>query len=126
MTHYICRGGCGGVLEEIGICETDGCANQWEMMEECDCADGEHGASQDDNAAAENEAVVVKDCNGNELNEGDNVALTKDLDVKGSAMKLKRGDVIRNIRLIAGDAENVEFKAGKSTMVLKTCFAKKL
>jgi protein PhnA len=119
MTHYVCRGGCGGMLDEIGVCETEGCAHQWQMMEECDCADGKHGISD------EMEKLEVKDSNGNVLQEGDDVVLTKDLNVKGASMGLKRGDKIKNIHLI-DDSENVEFKAGKSTMVLKTCFTKKV
>ena len=116
MTHYICKGGCGGTLPDIGICEGDGCANQYEMMEECECTDGSHGME---------EVVETRDSNGVILQEGDSVQLIKDLDVKGSSINLKRGKVVKKIRLI-GDTENVEFKEGKTTMVLKTCYVKKV
>ncbi|GJM35662.1 MAG: alkylphosphonate uptake protein [Saprospiraceae bacterium] len=66
----------------------------------------------------------VKDSNGNVLNEGDSVLLTRDLKVKGSSINLKRGTVIKNIRL-TDDSEAVECRVGKSTIVLKTSFLKK-
>lgn len=68
---------------------------------------------------------MTTDNNGAELNSGDAVLTIKDLDVKGSSTTLKRGTVIKNIRLIEGDEENIECKLGKSTLVLKTCFLKK-
>ena len=46
MTHYICKGGCKGVSDVMGVCEADGCANQWELLEECECADGKHGFAE--------------------------------------------------------------------------------
>lgn len=67
----------------------------------------------------------VKDSNGNVLNEGDSVRLTKDLNVKGSSMKWKRGQVVKNIRLIDGDVDNIECRVGKLTIVIKTCFLAK-
>ena len=41
----------------------------------------------------------VVDVNGNTLNDGDTVKLTKDLKVKGAGMTLKRGTVVKNISL---------------------------
>ena len=66
----------------------------------------------------------VKDSNGTILHDGDSVHLIKDLPVKGSSLTLKRGDVIKNIRLTE-DPDEVECRFGKSTIVLKTCFLKK-
>jgi len=66
----------------------------------------------------------VKDINGNELDDGDKVTLTKDLKVKGSSLNLKRGTLVKNIRL-TGNPEQVECRVGKATVVLKTCFLKK-
>lgn len=68
--------------------------------------------------------MEVKDTNGVILNDGDSVQLTKDLKVKGSSLNLKRGTVIKNIRL-TDDPEEVECRQGKSQIVLKTCFLKK-
>ncbi len=67
----------------------------------------------------------TKDSNGNLLQDGDCVTLTKDLKVKGSSINLKRGTTIKNIRLTDDDGE-VECRQGKSTIVLKTCFLKKV
>lgn len=67
---------------------------------------------------------MVKDSNGNELNDGDSVHVIKDLKVKGMSTTLKRGNVIKNIRL-TGDDSAVECRIGKSTIVLKTEFLKK-
>lgn len=69
--------------------------------------------------------MAVKDSNGNELGEGDSVSVIKDLKVKGSSMTLKRGKVFKRIHLTSND-EEVECREGKSTIVLKTCFLKKV
>lgn len=66
----------------------------------------------------------VKDSNGNLLQEGDSVHVTKDLKVKGMSATLKRGVVIKNIRLTDSPAE-VECRIGKSSVVLRTEFLKK-
>jgi protein PhnA len=66
----------------------------------------------------------VKDSNGSLLAEGDAVILIKDLKVKGSSQTLKRGTMVKNIRLTNAPAE-IEGRAGGSTMVLKTDFLKK-
>jgi len=67
----------------------------------------------------------VKDSNGNPLNDGDSVQVIKDLKVKGSSTTLKRGKTLKNIRLTSKDSE-VECRDGKSTIVLKTQFLKKV
>lgn len=67
----------------------------------------------------------VKDSNGNALVEGDSVQVIKDLKVKGCSLVLKRGKSFKNIRL-TDDEEEVECREGKTTLVLKTCFLKKI
>ncbi len=66
----------------------------------------------------------TKDSNCTVLAEGDAVTLIKDLKVKGSSQTLKRGTLVKNIRLTNSPAE-IEGRAGGSTMVLKTEFLKK-
>jgi protein PhnA len=67
----------------------------------------------------------VKDSNGNALADGDSVTVIKDLKVKGTSLTLKRGTMIRNIRL-TDDEEEIECNAEKVRgLVLKTCFLKK-
>ena len=69
---------------------------------------------------------IVKDSNGNRLYDGDNVTLIKDLPVKGANVTLKRGTLVKNIRLVEDDAEHIECNAEKVRgLVLKICFLKK-
>lgn len=70
--------------------------------------------------------TVVKDCHGNLLKDGDSVTLIKDLKVKGSGgVTLKRGTLIKNIRLTYDEAE-IECNADKvKGLVLRTEFVKK-
>jgi len=69
--------------------------------------------------------MTVRDSNGTELSDGDSVLVIKDLKVKGTSVTLKRGTVIKNIRLTE-DEEEVECNADKvKGLVLKTCFLKK-
>lgn len=68
--------------------------------------------------------MEVKDSNGTLLNEGDSVTLIKDLKVKGSSSILKRGTVVKNIRLTDNDDE-IEGRVNKEMMVLRTEFLKK-
>ena len=68
--------------------------------------------------------MEAKDSNGALLTEGDSITLIKDLKVKGSSLTLKRGTLVKNIRL-TNSASEVEGRAGGSTMVLKTAFLKK-
>ena len=68
--------------------------------------------------------MEVKDSNGNLLEDGDSVHVTKDLKVKGMSKTLKRGDIIKNIRL-TNSPQEVECRVGKSQIVLKTQFLKK-
>jgi protein PhnA len=68
---------------------------------------------------------IVKDSNGAELKNGDSVTLIKDLKVKGTSSVLKRGTLIKNIRLTVDPAE-IECRAEKiKDLVLRTEFLKK-
>lgn len=72
--------------------------------------------------------VVVKDSNGTQLHSGDSVMVIKDLKVKGTSATLKRGTLIRNIRLTdsADSADAIECNAEKvKGLVLKAEFLKK-
>ncbi|RDV14408.1 alkylphosphonate utilization protein [Pontibacter diazotrophicus] len=68
--------------------------------------------------------MEAKDSNGNILNDGDAVHVIKDLKVKGMPTTLKRGNVIKNIRL-TNSSDEVECRIGKSQVVLKTMYLKK-
>ncbi len=71
------------------------------------------------------EELVVKDCNGNQLKEGDTVMLARDLKVKGASLNMKRGTKIKNIRLTNSN-DAIECRVGKATIVLKTQYLKKV
>jgi protein PhnA len=68
----------------------------------------------------------VRDSNGATLVEGDSVMVIKDLKVKGSSDTLKRGRIFKSIHVLEDDEEHVECREGKSTLVLKVCFLKKI
>lgn len=73
----------------------------------------------------EDDDVAVKDSNGNTLSNGDSVTVIKDLPVKGTSVVIKRGTLIKNIRL-TNNPEQIECNADKvKGLVLKTCFLKK-
>lgn len=67
----------------------------------------------------------VKDAHGNPLADGDSVTVIKDLKVRGTSVTLKRGTLIKNIRLTDNEAE-IECNAEKvKGLVLRTEFLKK-
>lgn len=90
------------------------------------CADCGHEWPIQARTEAADHAMVVRDVNGNVLDSGDTVTVIKDLKVKGLSITLKQGTVIRNIRLVEGDAEHIEGNSDKiKGLVLKVCFLKK-
>lgn len=72
----------------------------------------------------DSEELIVRDSNGAVLKEGDAVTVIKDLKVRGSSGVIKRGTMVKNIRL-TDDADEIEGKVDKSVMVLRTEFLKK-
>ncbi len=69
---------------------------------------------------------IVKDANGNILNDGDAVTVIKDLKVKGSSFVIKKGLKVKNIRLVEGD-HDIDCKIdGIGEMQLKSEFVKKV
>ncbi|MFD1611999.1 alkylphosphonate utilization protein [Sphingomonas tabacisoli] len=69
--------------------------------------------------------VEVRDAVGNVLADGDQVTLIKDLDVKGAGQTLKRGTLIKSIRL-TGDRQEIDCKyEGIKGLVLRAEFVRK-
>ena len=68
--------------------------------------------------------MEVKDSNGNILADGDSVTVIKDLKVRGSSDVIKRGTMVKNIRL-TGDPAEIDCRVNKTAMVLRTEFVKK-
>lgn len=74
---------------------------------------------------AGDEPIVHKDAFGNILQNGDSVVVTKTLDVKGSSINAKQGTVVRNIRLVPDNAEQIEGRVGGQMIVILTKFLRK-
>jgi len=75
----------------------------------------------------ENDSTVDlhKDSNGNVLQTGDTVVLTKSLDVKGTTLNAKMGTVVKNIRLVEDNTEQIEGKIEGQTIVILTKYVRK-
>ncbi|MFB1051488.1 zinc ribbon domain-containing protein YjdM [Paraliobacillus sp. JSM ZJ581] len=87
------------------------CAHEWTLLTNEEEAD-----------------AVIKDSNGNVLNDGDPVIVIRDLKVKGSSSSIKKGTKVKNIRLVpdSADGHNIDCKIdGFGAMKLKSEFVKK-
>ena len=88
-----------------------------------ECAHEWNGEEETENSE---EKKIVKDANGNVLNDGDSVTVIKDLKVKGSSLVVKKGLKVKNIRLVDGD-HDIDCKIdGLGDMKLKSEFVKKI
>jgi protein PhnA len=79
------------------------------------------GAEDEDTGTDE----VHKDCNGQLLEAGNSVVLIKTLDVKGSSLSAKLGTVVKNIRLVEDNTDQIEGKIEGQTIVILTKFVRK-
>lgn len=112
-------------LSDIPACPLCSMENTYADGDSYVCPDCAHEWSQR-SQDAEDGATLVRDVHGNVLKNGDAVVVIKDLKVKGSSIPLKQGSVIRNIRLVDGDAEHIEGNSDKiKGLVLKACFLKR-
>ena len=66
-----------------------------------------------------------KDSNGAVLQTGDTVVLTKSLDVKGSTLNAKMGTVVKNIRIVEENTEQIEGKIEGQVIVILTKYVRK-
>ena len=90
-----------------------------------DEATGEWIAPGDAAPAATAATVEVRDSVGNLLADGDQVTLIKDLKVKGAGQTLKRGTLIKSIRL-TGDDQEIDCRyEGIKGLVLRAEFVRK-
>jgi protein PhnA len=86
------------------------CAHEWPVSVAADVVDA---------------TPVVRDANGNPLQDGDTVVVIKDLKVKGSSSVVKVGTRVKGIRLVEGD-HNIDCRIdGIGQMGLKSEFVKK-
>lgn len=88
------------------------------------CPECGHEWNEEESGEAE-EGLVVKDANGNVLQDGDSVIVLKNLPVKGSPQPVKAGTKVKNIRLVEGD-HNIDCRIdGFGAMALKSEFVRK-
>lgn len=89
------------------------CGHEWNPAE----------VSEAETASAD--SSMVKDANGNILQDGDTVVLIKDLPVKGAPKPIKAGTKVKNIKLTDGD-HNIDCRIdGFGAMALKSIYVKK-
>ncbi len=105
--------GCKGefTYEDRGLYVCPNCGHEWEKTAA---------------AAAEEGPRVVRDANGNTLQDGDTVTVIKDLKVKGSSLVVKVGTKVKNIRLVDGDHDIDCRIEGIGAMGLKSEFVRKI
>lgn len=91
-----------------------------------DEATGEwHPAGSPPAVAGDEDGEAVKDAVGNPLADGDSVTLIKDLKVKGANQTLRRGTVIKSIRL-TGDPQEIDCRyEGIKGLVMRAEFVRK-
>jgi protein PhnA len=90
------------------------------------CPECAHEWSKEGVEVQEDEAVV-RDANGNVLQDGDTVTVIKDLKVKGASSDVKVGTKVKNIKLNPGSDHNIDCKIpGIGAMGLKSEFVKKV
>ncbi|MFT7880747.1 MAG: zinc ribbon domain-containing protein YjdM [Sulfurimonas sp.] len=114
-------------MEELPNCPECGSQYTYEDGELYVCPECAHEWSKSEAAQEEEQGLVVKDANGNILQDGDNVTVIKDLKVKGSSDGIKVGTKIKGIRLVEGnDGHNIDCKVpGVGAIKLKQEFVKK-
>lgn len=71
------------------------------------------------------EVDLHRDCFGAVLQNGDSVVLTKSLDVKGSTLNAKLGTVVKNIRLVPDNTEQIEGRVEGQLIVILTKYVRK-
>lgn len=76
-------------------------------------------------AALEAEKVIHKDSYGVVLESGDTVVLTENLNVKGTNYIAPKGTIVRKVRLVHDNAEQIEGKVNGDTIVILTKFVRK-
>lgn len=89
------------------------------------CPECGHEFNPEDESTAESTGLIVRDSNGNLLQDGDTVTIIKDLPVKGFSKSIKVGTKVTNIKLVEGD-HNIDCKIKDfGAMALKSEFVKK-
>jgi protein PhnA len=111
-------------MAELPPCPQCKSAFTYEMDDLLVCPECGHEWNPNETETTET-AFVVKDANGNILQNGDTVVTIKNLPVRGSSQSIKAGTKVKNIRLVDSD-HNIDCKIdGFGAMALKSEFVKK-
>ncbi len=112
-------------MSELPYCPTCNSEYTYEDGNMYVCPECAHEWVKDQAAAGDDNERLIKDANGNVLNDGDTIAVIKDLKVKGSSSVVKIGTKVKNIRLVDGD-HDIDCKIdGIGAMKLKSQFVRK-
>ncbi|WP_456323974.1 zinc ribbon domain-containing protein YjdM [Hydrogenimonas sp.] len=114
-------------MQQLPSCPKCGSPYTYQDGELLVCPECAHEWNPEISEESEDAGLVVKDANGNILENGDTVTVIKDLKVKGSSGGIKAGTKIKNIRLVeATDGHNIDCKVpGVGAIKLKQEFVKK-
>ena len=111
-------------MSEHSACPVCGSPYTYEQNGSLVCPECSHEWSPAESAVAD-DAFIVKDSNGNILQNGDSVVTIKNLLVKGTSQMIKAGTKVKNIHLVKSD-HNIDCKIeGFGAMALKSEFVKK-
>ena len=112
-------------MSELPNCPTCNSEYTYEDGNMYVCPECAHEWVKDQAAAGDDNERIIKDANGNVLNDGDTIAVIKDLKVKGSSSVVKIGTKVKNIRLVDGD-HDIDCKIdGIGALQLKSQFVRK-
>ena len=112
-------------MSDLPNCPTCNCEYTYQDGNMFVCPECAHEWAQHPSADVGSDERVIKDANGNVLNDGDTITVIKDLKVKGSASVVKIGTKVKNIRLVDGD-HDIDCKIdGIGAMKLKSQFVRK-
>lgn len=112
-------------LNELPHCPECGSAYTYENGIMFVCPECGHEWVKEPVGESADGARIIKDANGNPLQDGDTVTVIKSLKVKGSSLVVKVGTKVKNIRLVDGD-HDIDCKIdGIGAMKLKSEFVKK-
>ena len=75
--------------------------------------------------SAYKKADVHVDSNGTPLESGDTIVLTQQLNVKGANFMAPKGTIVRKIRLVPDNTDQIEGKVNDQTIVILTKFVRK-
>lgn len=111
-------------MAELPLCPQCKSTYTYEMDALLVCPECGHEWNPNESSVDEDN-FIVKDANGNILQNGDSVVTIKILPVKGTPQSIKAGTKVRNIRLVDSD-HNIDCKIdGFGAMALKSEFVKK-